>query len=284
MGGASVLTRARPFRSSPSRGCQDRGNPVARPRTYKTEAVVLKQSPMGEADRILTFYTQDMGKVRAVAKGVRRPKSKLTGHLEPLCHVSISVSHGRNLDLVTEAQVIQPFKGLREDLHRISQGIYLAELVDSFSVEHSSNSSVYRLLLVALGCLETMRERDLLLPHFELHLLEHSGYRPELFRCVECRATLEPGDHTFSAARGGIVCPDCRVASGESIVPLSLSAMKVLRFLIRDEEYARVGGLKVNSKTLRDIERLLRTYIRFLVERELKSVEFMDLVSSGAKR
>ena len=257
---------------------------MARIRTYKTEAVVLKQLPMGEADRILTFYTQDMGKLRAVAKGVRRPKSKLTGHLEPLCHVSISLSQGRNLDLVTEAQIIRPFKGLREDLHRISQGIYVAELVDIFSVEGSSNSSVYRLLLDALGCLETMRDRALLLPHFELHLLEHSGYRPELFRCVECRATLEPGDHTFSAARGGIVCPNCHGTSSESVVPLSLSAMKVLRFLLRDEEYERVAGLKVTSKTLREIERLQRTYIRFLVERELKSVEFMDVVSSGTQR
>ena len=254
---------------------------MSRPRTYKTEGVVLKQTPFGEADRILTFFTQDMGKVRAVAKGVRRTKSKLGGHLELLNCVAVSLSYGRNLDVVTEAQVVQSFRGFREDLRLLARALYMAELVDGFTVELSSNYPAYRLLLGALSWLDRSDQPDLLLRHFELHLVEHSGFRPELHRCVECLSGLEPGDHFFSSARGGVLCPQCRVASGEAMIPISLNAMKVLRYILREEDYAKVAGLNVSAKLIGEIERLLRTYIRFLAEREFKSAEFMNLVSSG---
>ena len=254
---------------------------MTRPRIYKTEAVVLRQIPLGEADRILTLYTPDMGKVRAVAKGVRRPKSRLGGHLELLNHVSVSLSHGRNLDVVSEVQVIQSFKGLREDLQRVSRAIYVAELVDGFSAEQSSNYALYQLLLGALAWLERSGHSDLTLRSFEMRLLDESGYRPELYRCVDCRRTLEPGDHLFSCTNGGVQCPACRVTSSEAMTPLSLNAMKVLRFLQREGENARVARLKVSPRALSEIERLLRTYIRYLMERELKSAEFLHLVSSG---
>ena len=96
---------------------------MSRLRTYKTEAVVLKQINLGEADRILTLYTPDQGKVRAVARGVRRPKSKLSGHLELLNQASVSLSYGRNLDSINEAQSIRSFRGIRDDLSRISKAI-----------------------------------------------------------------------------------------------------------------------------------------------------------------
>ena len=255
---------------------------MSRPRTYKTECVVIKQTPIGEADRILTLYTPDMGKVRAVAKGVRRTKSKLGGHLELLNNVSVSLSQGRNLDVLTEAEAVQSFKGFREDLRRLSMALYVAELIGGFSVEQSANYGLYQLLLDTLGWLERTRQPDLLLRYFEMQLLDHSGYRPELHRCVECRSKLEPGQHLFDCEGGGFLCPTCRVNSRQALIPASLNAMKVLRLLQREREYARVDGLRVSPGLLHEIERLLRAYVRFLVERELKSAEFMGLVSSGS--
>ena len=254
---------------------------MSTPRTYKTEAVVLKQMPLGEADRILTFYTQDMGKVRAVAKGVRRPKSRLGGHLELLNGVAVSLSQGRDLDVVTEAQVGHSFRGLREDLERLSRGLYVAELVDGFSVERSSSYTLYRLLLDTLGSLETTAQPDLALRHFEVRLLDVCGYRPELNACVDCRSTLEPGDHVFSCAAGGVLCPDCRAGSDDALVPLSLNAMKVLRFFQRHRDYGQAETLQISGRLPREIERVLRTYIRFLLERQLKSADFIHLVSSS---
>lgn len=254
---------------------------MSRPRTYKTEAVVLKQTPLGEADRILTLYTPDVGKVRAVARGVRRPKSKLSGHLDLLNQATVSLSYGRSLDAINEAQSIRSFRGIREDLQRISRAIYMAELVDSFTIENSGNHQLYLLLVDSLAWLERTDNTDLLLRYFELHLLNASGYRPELVACVECRTTLEPGDHLFSVSAGGVLCPECRVGSEEALVPISLNAMKVLRFLQREPGFANVDEFKVSADLLAVLERLNRVYIRYLIERDLKSAEFMNLVSTA---
>lgn len=253
---------------------------MARPRTYKTEGIILRQTPLGEADRILTIYTPDDGKVRAVAKGVRRPKSRLRGHLELLNHASISIAHGRNLDVVGEAEVIRSFRELKADLGRVSIGMYLAELVDGFAVENASSPETYQLLMDGLDWLCRAANAELLVRHFEVWLLDVSGYRPEVVACVGCRAELEPGDHLFACASGGALCPSCRVDSDEALIPLSLRAMKVLRFLQRQPDYGQVDGLKVGRGELRELERLLRAYVRHIVERDLKSAEFMGLVAS----
>jgi DNA repair protein RecO (recombination protein O) len=253
---------------------------MAPPRTYKTEAVVLKQISLGEADRILTLFTPDVGKVRAVARGVRRPKSKLSGHLELLNQAKVSLSYGRSLDAINEAQSIRSFRGFRDDLQRISKAIYVAELVDGFTIDNSANYELYLLLVNSLSWLESTDNTDLLLRYFELHLLEVSGYRPELVNCVECNTRLEPGDHLFSGSSGGMLCPECRVNSEESLIPVSLNAMKVLRFLQRETSFANVNEFNAPPHILAVLERLNRVYIRYLVERDLKSAEFMNLVSS----
>ena len=156
---------------------------MSRPRTYRTEAVVLRQTTLGEADRILTLYTPDAGKVRAVAKGVRRQKSRLRGHLELLTRVSVSISTGRSLDIVAEAQTIEAFRKVTEDLERLTRGLYIAELTDGFTVEHSSNEPVYRLLVETLERLSTTDRPTLLTRRFEALLLGYSGFGPELYGC-----------------------------------------------------------------------------------------------------
>ena len=247
-------------------------------RTYKTQGVVLKQTPIGEADRILSIFTPDLGKVRVVARGVRRTKSRLGGHLEPLSQVSISVSRGRTLDVITEAETLRSFRALREDLRRVSEGVYLAELVESFSAEQQPNRAVYRLLLDALEWLETSGDATQAIRCFEMQLLDHSGFGPELHQCVECRSTLEPGAYLFNSAKGGVLCQQCNLLSGEALLPVSLNANKVLRYFQR-ERLEKAAALGVPQAMLDEVNRLLRTYIRFVLERELKSAEFLELVS-----
>ena len=252
---------------------------MTRPRTYKTEGVVLRHITTGEADRILTFFTQDMGKVRAIAKGVRRSKSKLSGHLELLNRVSLSIAQGRSLDIVSEAQLIDGYPTLRTDLERLSRAVFIAELVDSFTVEHSAGPAIYRLLLDTLTLMETSVRPETLLRFFEMHLLDRSGYRPELHTCVECQETLEPVDHLFSNAHGGALCPRCRLEAREAMAPVPVRAMKVLRFLQR-EEISAASSLNVGASTVREVGRVLHSYLRYILERELKSAAFMDLVTA----
>ena len=252
----------------------------SRHRSYRTEAIVLRQTLLGEADRILTLYTQDMGKVRAVAKGVRRPKSRLGGHLELLNRVSVSLSQGRNLDIVAEAQIVESYAGLRSDLQRLSEAVYLAELVDRFTVEGSQSYDVYRMLLSTYNRLSENEGSALLLRHFEMWLLDYSGYRPETHHCLSCRESLTPQDHLFSSASGGVFCPDCRTLATAPLIVVSLAAMKVLRLLQREQRYDDVADVAVSNGTMVEVDRVLKSYIRYLIEAELKSARFLDLVSS----
>ena len=138
-----------------------------RVRTYSTEGVVIRQSDLGEADRIVTIFTQDLGKLRVVAKGVRRPKSRVGGHLELLYQVGFSAAYGRSLDVVTEAQTVRIFSALSRDLERLSQAVYMCDLLDAFTAERSPNYPLYLLALSSLGWLESKNDPWLLVRYFE---------------------------------------------------------------------------------------------------------------------
>jgi len=225
---------------------------MTRIRTYKTQAVVLKQIPLGEADRIITVCTPNMGLIRAVAKGVRRSKSKLRGHIELLNHISLSLNRGRNLDIVSEAESINSFGNLRNNLKRLSVAFYVAEIVHGFSAEESPNIDLYRLLLTALSALEVADQLDLIVRYCEISALSGSGYKPELHSCVDCRSILEPRDHVFS----------------------------YLKRFMQKETLLNTAGLKVSSKLLNEVAHANRMYIKFIMEKELKTTRFMDLVSN----
>ena len=252
---------------------------MARPRTYRTEGIVLRQLPLGEADRVLTLFTPSRGKLRTVARGVRRTKSKLAGHTEQLTYVRVSVAVGKSIDVVSEAETVRSFRGVREDLGRLSQGLYLAELVDGFTVEQSPSAPIFHLLLDALKALEDGARGEVLLRYFETALLARSGFGPELQRCVECRRVLEPGDHLFSSGRGGALCPTCRSTSRDGLIHVSINAMKLLRFFQR-EPLPKAVALDPPEGILNETERLLRAYVRYVLERETRSTEFMRLVAS----
>ena len=243
--------------------------------------MVLRQVSIGDADRILTLFTPDLGKLRAVARGARRPKSKLGGHVELLNHVRLSLAQGRTLDVVTQADAIRTFRRAKDDLDRLSQGLYMADLVNSFTAEESPSYAVYKLLLASLDALDKGEAPPLTLRYFETKLLFHSGYQPELFNCVHCRSKLDPSDHLFSFPLGGIICPDCLGFSSSSNIQVSLSALKVLRYLQR-EGYPRAASVNVPATLAGELERVLRDYVGYLLEREVKSASFMGLLASKA--
>ncbi|MCL4368707.1 MAG: DNA repair protein RecO [Actinobacteria bacterium] len=244
------------------------------PKLYKTEAIILKGMDLGEADRLLTVYTPNYGKMRVVAKGVRRAKSKVAGHVETLSHCVMMLSRGRNLDIISQAQNLDAFLPLRDDLDRMSFAIYAAELVERFTAEHQESYPVFRLLLETLKRLSEASATDLPLRYFEVKLLDSLGYRPELRHCVSCRQELEPVQNFFSASGGGAICPACH--SDEIVFrALSVDALKVLRF-IQDNDYCEVARLRLRPRLARELEYLLREYIRYLLERDVRSVAFMD--------
>lgn len=244
------------------------------PRVYKTEAIVLKRVNVGEADKILTLYTPNLGKLSAVARGVRRPKSKLGGHLELFTHTSLMLARGKNLDTISQAEIITGFMPLRDDLWRSGLAFYAVELVHQFTAEHVENYPIYRLLLDTLRWLCRTQDGELALRYFELNLLTHLGYRPELHHCLDCSSPLEPTTNYFSAASGGVLCPQCRVKDSMAR-PISVNALKVMRFL-QESDYQKASRLKLEAELSNDLEGLMRQYIRYLLEREMKTVAWLD--------
>src|SRR5215210_6161298 len=152
-----------------------------RPRVYKTEAIVLRTMERGEADRVLTVLTPRLGKLRVIAKGVRRPRSRMGGGLQPFSDVQLVLAVGRTFDVVTSSSLEDPHLGLRNDLHSTAAAWYVVELADRFCEGAADSHEAFRLLAQALSALDAGDEvsREVIARWFELHLLEAMGFRPE---------------------------------------------------------------------------------------------------------
>jgi DNA repair protein RecO (recombination protein O) len=247
---------------------------MAEPRDYQTEAVVIKKIKLGEADRILTLYTRDHGKIEAVAKGVRRPKSKMAGHLELLTYSQLRLARGRNLDTITGSQTIEAFQSLKNDFWLTSCGLYAAELVNHFNPERNANQPMFELLIDTLSRLSKAENTELTLRYFELRLLDLSGYRPQLYECVACRTELKLVANAFCSAAGGILCPNCQYEQPNSI-NISIDAIKVLRFMQRND-FETVVRLKISTELANELKNILSGYIRYILEKEVKSATWLD--------
>lgn len=266
-------------------------------RSYSIEAIVLKRTDYGEADRILTFFTPTKGKMHAIAKGTRRPISKKAGHLELLNRSQLQMALGRNLDIVTQAEGRENFLHLRGELWHMTCGFYLAELVDRFVEESTPHRDIYALLLESLRYLDadanalqhqraqvseqTNEQVDvhghtrLLLRYFELHLLSSIGYEPALQNCAQCASELRPEENGFRASLGGVLCPQCSRFWERR---LSLNALKVLRFLQRSK-WIEASHLRLDAKLQAELEAVMHDLLRFHLERDLKSWSFLDMLS-----
>jgi len=253
---------------------------MSKPRTYQTEAITIRKTKLGEADTILTLYTPHLGKIQSFARSLRKPRSKLAGHLELLTHSQVSLARGRNIDTVTGAQTISSFLPVKGDLELISRALYTAELVDQFAADHIENPPLFRLLLETLHNLCQGGDSELALRYFEMHLLGEVGYRPELQMCVSCHSPLKSNAGFFCPGAGGMLCPDCRHCQSVSL-PLSADARKVLRFL-QDSDYSNACRLRLPPDVSRELERVVRNYISYLLEREVKSVAWLDTLRGQA--
>lgn len=247
----------------------------SRERVFRTEAVVVRRQELGEADRLLTIYTPGYGKLRVVAKGVRRPRSRKAGHLELFTRVDLLLAKGRDLDIITQAEMSETYPGLRDDLVRLGHAAYVMELLDCFSVAEE-NRPLYRLVVDTLARLSEGAAPAAVVRFFELRLLELVGYRPELFHCVGCEREVRPEDQYFSAKEGGVLCPECGSAR-RGASPVSLGALKVLRHYQRST-FAQASGARVSHAAHAEVERLMEAYLTHLLERRLKTPDFIERV------
>lgn len=254
---------------------------MAREKSYRTEAIVLRRSDFGEADRLLTLYSREFGKLKAIAKGARKPQSRKTGHVELFMRTRFLLAEGRDLDIVTQAELVESYPGLRDDLVRTTYASYAVELLDRFTPEGEKNLSLYDLLAEAFVWFANGDNLLLAARFYELRLLALSGYQPKLFECVGCGARVQEQDQFFSAELGGLLCPNCQERDRYTR-PVPAGAVKLLTY-IQPRSWKTIQNLQVKRHLHNDLENILHFYITHILERNLKSVDFLHRLRREAK-
>lgn len=246
-------------------------------RSYRTQALILKRRDFGESDRLITLLTPDYGKLDAVAKGARKPASTKTGHVELYTRAEVLLAKGRELSILVQAQMVEPFLALREDLTRGAYASYCAELLDRLTANREEHmEALFALLDVTFARLCNTDDLRRVVRYYELRLLDAVGFRPQLSECVITQHPILPEDQFFSFAEGGVVSTDGAPLTF-GLVPLPLSTLKVLRHYQRSS-FKQLESLKITPATHRDVERILLGYIRTLLQSQLQSVDFIRRV------
>jgi DNA repair protein RecO (recombination protein O) len=239
-------------------------------RVYKTEAVILRRIDFGETDFLVTLFTPQQGKVKAIAKGARKPTGRLTGQVELYAHVNMVITRGRDLHIITQAESRQSHTFFEENLEGSVYASHFVELLDQFAAEGVENRPAFQLITQALAWLcEPNTNWKLAARYYEFRLLRVMGFEPMLFNCAIGSEILEAENQFFSPVDGGVICEDH--AAGREFMRISLPVFKILRHFIR-MPWAQVEALTLTSKQAKELERILHTYLIFILERNLKSV------------
>jgi DNA repair protein RecO (recombination protein O) len=245
---------------------------------YRDEAIVLRVQKLGEADRIATLLTRNYGKIRAVAKGVRRTSSRFGARLEPFSHVDLQLATGRTLDVVTQAVSIAAYgEGIVSDYARYTTGTVLLETADRLVVEEKEPATQQHLLLA--GALRVLsageRTPGLVLDSFFLRSLAISGYAPSFDDCAKCG---EPGPHrAFNSAAGGMVCSTCRPPASTMPAPATVTLLAAL--LTGDWPTAE----RTDPRTRREASTLVAAFTTYHLDR-LRSLRHLDLTPTTTQQ
>ena len=251
--------------------------PETKFRSFRVDAVVLRHSDYGEADRLLTLFTRQLGKTRALAKGARKIASRKAGHIEPFTYAKLQLAKGRDMLILTQADTVEAYQPLREDLILTSHASYVLELLDRFTYQDETESpALFRLLTETLARLAAKTDPWLVIRYYEMRLLDHLGFRPQLVECTNCRRAILPEDQFFSFSAGGVICLRCGQGL-RNLHNISVEALKYLRHFQRSS-YADAGRARPSLAVQQEIETLMQDYFTYLLERELNTPGFLKSI------
>ena len=238
---------------------------------YKEQGVVLRSIKLGEADKIVTVMTQGAGKIRAVAKGIRKTTSRFGGRLEPFTHVSLMCYRGRGaLDTVTQADIIAPHRAIRDDLALFAAGETMLEAVDKVAEEHERNNRLALLLLSGMRALDSRPPDPAAVAEaFLLKLLSLSGFHPALTGCASCG---RPDPQLFDAGQGGAICATCAEPGAGAVSPATLQELARLSLadLVEAGHSPRAG-----DRVRREARSLLYGFAEYHLERRIRSLPML---------
>ncbi|MGB4701118.1 MAG: DNA repair protein RecO [Syntrophomonadaceae bacterium] len=237
---------------------------------YNAPVIIIKSTDFGEADKLVTVFSEQYGKLRAVARGIKKPKSSLRSCVQPFCYSQLHFYQGRDLELITQGRLLDFFGNAREDLERTLYCVYLMELLDKSLMDRMPVPGLFPLTLETLRAINNWGLNPLLIRRFELNLAIHLGYRPVLERCAACGQNQALAG--FSLAEGGMVCRECAAAKSGSLINLSGESLAILRQLEKAGT-AMLERLKASDQALEQMEYFLEQYLQYFLERQFKLKE-----------
>ncbi len=248
---------------------------------YNLEAVVIRSRNLGEADRLVTLYSRQHGKVRAVARGARRPRNRLRAGVELFTHGDYLLFANKGLDNISQCEIVESFRQIREDLVKAAAGAYVLELLDVLTEEGEPKGDLFPYLLAVLQALSMGEDLELVLRAVEVGLLARLGYGPELRACVNCGGPLEEGTG-FSVLQGGALCGRCRCSDPDafSVTPGTLAT---LNYLLKTP-FDRATKLRVSPLMRTELKDTTVSLIRAQLGRDVKAAAFLALVKETTSK
>lgn len=249
---------------------------------YETPAIILRSIPYSEADRIVTLYTLDFGKIKGIAKGAKRSRKRFGNTLEVCSYITLSFFEKETSDLVrlNHCDLIRSFTGLREDIHKLAWASYFIELVEAMTAEKIKNKGLFKLLLIFLNLADKGILQEEIQRVFEIRLLAHLGYQPLFDHCLRCKKSLSGEKVFFSAREGGVLCPVC-AANLPRLIPVSVGTIKTL-LLAQTILLEKVGRISFSAQSLKESKAILSLFLEQYLKKELKSKKFIEQISSSA--
>jgi DNA repair protein RecO (recombination protein O) len=240
-------------------------------RQYKTQGIIIKRSNFSETDRILNIYTKDFGRVSALAKGVRKSKSRLSGHLELFYLSDLVIYKGKNLDIVTSAEIIESYQNILLNKTSIQIAYFIAELVYCSTGEGMENKRIFELIRDCYQTLGDKKYKDNIF-FFQLKLFSELGHYPEINKCVVCRKALKNENNYFNYLSGGVVCSRCR---RENFLQIDADVIKILR-MVQVNNLQYLSRLKMNDNHLNPLSKCIEEMRSGIVEKDLKTTRYLQ--------
>ena len=251
--------------------------------TRLISGIILKKQDYRESDRLFVIYTDELGKIEAVAKGVRKIKSKMAGHLELFSVVNLMVAPGKTYYQIAGADREKNFLNIKSDLGKTVLASFCLEVVDIFTKTDHPDLKIYELIYEILEIFDNEKMKNFLKMYslskfFTLKLLSLLGWTPELYTCVKCKKKIMPSGNFFDAARGGLTCSNC----GRGGLPISTTAIKILRFILQND-FEKIAVLKITKTNIKELAKIIDAFVVIRQDRELKSVVWISHLTQVLK-
>lgn len=245
---------------------------------YKTEGIVLKSMEYGEADKIVTIYTKNYGKITAIGKGVRKTKSKFGSSLEILTLSAFLFYKGRNIDIISQAEIVESFFSASKEVIKFAFATNCVEIVNKLTEEREMNIGLFGLLKEVLHYLRESNDPKLLTLSFKWQTMSNLGYRPLLNHCCRCNKSVEDQKQMyFNIKEGGLVCNDCRVKDREGSVKVSVYFNKLVRKILITP-LSTISNATIPDEKIKELEKITNLYITHHSEKSFKTDRFLKFL------